>query len=103
MAHKHIHPQALAFAVETTPCVAPADWTAETAIEFISVDLSGVKETLVADVTAERRTMAVGDREMVHGIRNCTASIVAAVPHHIATAASPPPPPAAGATLSRKP
>lgn len=76
MAHKHIHPQALAFAVETTPCVAPADWTAETAIEFISVDLSGVKETLVADVTAERRTMAVGDREMVHGIRNCTASIV---------------------------
>ena len=47
MAHKHIHPQALAFAVETTPCAAPADWTAETAIEFISMDLSGVKETLV--------------------------------------------------------
>ena len=76
MAHKHIHPQALAFAAETTPCEAPADWTAETAIEFISMDLSGVKETLVADVTAERRTMAVGDRAMVPGIRNCTASFV---------------------------
>lgn len=76
MAHKHIHPQALAFAAETTPCEPPADWTAETAIEFISMDLSGVKETLVADVTAERRTMAVGDRPMVKGIRNCSASFV---------------------------
>ena len=76
MAHKHIHPQALAFAAETTPCEPPADWTAETAIEFISMDLSGVKETLVADVTAERRTMAVGDRPNVKGIRNCSASFV---------------------------
>jgi len=76
MAHKHIHPQALAFAAETTPCEAPADWTAETAIEFISMDLSGVKETLVADMTAERRTMAVGDRAPVPGIRNCSASFV---------------------------
>lgn len=76
MAHKHIHPQALAFAAETTPCDPPADWTVETAIEFVSMDLSGVKEALVADPTAERRTMAVGDRAMVAGLRNCTASFV---------------------------
>ncbi len=76
MAQKHIYPQALAFAAETTPCEAPPDWTAETAIEFISMDLSGVKETLVADTTAERRAMAVGDRAPVPGIRNCTASFV---------------------------
>jgi hypothetical protein len=75
MAH-HIYPQALAFFEETTPCVAPADWSAETAIEFISIDLSGVKEALVADPTAERRAFKVGTRHMVKGIRNCTASIV---------------------------
>jgi hypothetical protein len=76
MAHKHTNPHALAFAAETTPCVAPADWSVETAVELISMDLSGVKETLVADVTAERRTMAFGDRAMVPGIRNCSASFV---------------------------
>jgi hypothetical protein len=76
MAQKHIHPQAIAFAEETTVCVPPADWTAATAIEFISCDLSGVKEALVADPTAERRAFRVGERARVKGIRNCTASLV---------------------------
>lgn len=74
--HKHIHPQSLAFFEETTVCTPPADWAAETALEFVSFDISGVKENLVADPTAERRANRVGERAPVPGIRNCSASAV---------------------------
>ncbi len=76
MAHQHIYHQAIAFAEEASPCVPPADWTAETAIEFVSCDLSGVKETLLVDPTAERRAMRTGERQRIPGVRNVTASIV---------------------------
>ena len=76
MAHQHTYIQSLAFAEEASPCVPPADWTAETSIEFISCDMSGVKETLIVDPTAERRTMRVTERARVAGVRNVTASVV---------------------------
>lgn len=76
MAHQHIYHHAIAFAEEASPCVPPADWTAETAIEIVSVDLSGVKETLLVDPTAERRPMRTTERARIPGVRNVTASIV---------------------------
>lgn len=76
MPHQHVYPQSVAFFEETEVCVPPPNWAVQTAIEFISFDLSGVKETLIADPTAERRAMAVGERQRVPGPRNCTASAV---------------------------
>lgn len=76
MAHQSINIQALAFAEEASPCVPPADWTAETAIEFVSMDLGGIKETLLADPTAERRFMRPGERQRIAGVRNVSASFV---------------------------
>ena len=69
-AHKSIHRKELAFALETTVCVPPADWAADgTAIEFISADINP-KEALAVDPTAETRWQSVGKRRRIRGLRN---------------------------------
>ncbi|MCY0985972.1 hypothetical protein OV203_02450 [Nannocystis sp. ILAH1] len=74
MVHKSAHENFLMFYPEIEVCQppqAPATWaSAGTAIEFTALDLSGVKEALVADPTLERDPMAVGRRKRIRGIRN---------------------------------
>lgn len=77
MGHRSIHRKELAFYPEVTPCAPPANWASSgTAIEFISVDISGAKEALVVDPTAERRILANGKRKKINGIRNVDWSAV---------------------------
>jgi len=69
--------QALSFYKEGAPCVPPADWTADgTRIEFVSVNLDGVKQEWIVDPTAEDRHFAVGTRQRREGRRNGTFSVV---------------------------
>lgn len=65
-----IHEQSAAFAIETAPCVPPADWTLATAVEFVEFDIDGVKQEMLVDPTAEERAFAVGNRQRVAGRRN---------------------------------
>lgn len=76
MALKSIHRNYLSFFKEVTPCVAPADWAAEgTAIEFVSCDTAGIKQTILDNPTLERRIMSVNKRVKIDGIRNCELAV----------------------------
>lgn len=76
MAVTSIHRNYLSFFREVTPCVAPADWNADgTAIEFTSLDLSGVKQSILDNPTLERRGLSVNKRKKIKGIRNCEFSV----------------------------
>ncbi len=76
MAHKSIHREYLSFFKEVTPCVAPVDWAAEgTSIEFLSCDVSGIKQTIIDNPTLERRIQSVNKRKKIPGIRNCELSV----------------------------
>jgi hypothetical protein len=80
-AQKTIHENWLGFYKETTPCVAPASWANDaTWIEHLSVDTSGIKETLIADPVLSRRAFNLGTRKAIKGLRNCSFS--ASLPLH---------------------
>ncbi len=69
--------QAASFYAEPSPCTPPADFAADgTRIEFISINLDGVKQELLVDPTAEDRHFAVGTRARRPGRRNGTFSLV---------------------------
>lgn len=76
MAQHTIYEQRIAYARETTVCEPPADPTTATAIEYISCDTAGIKQSLLVDPTAEARAFAVGTRKVIKSIRNCGASVV---------------------------
>jgi hypothetical protein len=69
--------QSISFAIEAAPCTPPADWAADgTPIEFVSINIDGVKQELLVDPTAESRALAVGNRARVKGRRNGTFTVV---------------------------
>jgi hypothetical protein len=69
--------QSIAFAIEAAPCTPPASWPNDgTPIEFVSIDLGGIKEEQLVDPTAESRALAVGNRARRKGRRNGTFTVV---------------------------
>lgn len=79
MAQTTIHRNWLAFRKETTVAQPPADWAAVDdgiyVIEHLSADPSTVKQTLIDDLTLERRLFDVGGRTRIKGLRNTTLSV----------------------------
>lgn len=77
MGQYHLNEQRISFYKELVACEPPADFAVDgTPIEFISVDLGGVKEELIVDPTAEARYTAVGNRARRKGRRNGTFNVV---------------------------
>lgn len=71
MAHYHTNRSILATFPETTVCEPPADWAADgVAFEHLAVDVSNVKQSLLADPTMETRAKAAGKRLKIKSTRN---------------------------------
>lgn len=76
MAQTSNHRHWASYFKEVTPCIAPADWNTEgTAIEFTSLDLAGLKQTILDNPTLERRVLSVNKRIKIGGLRNCEFGI----------------------------
>lgn len=79
MAQKSIHRSTVAFFQEVTPALAPVDaaaWAADgTSIEHLAANTDDVKQTLIDDMTMERRSLSTGTRLKRKGLRNNGAKV----------------------------
>lgn len=77
MSHKNLFENWLAVVPEASPLVGPVSWTGLGVmwLEHLSADVSGLKETRIADMTLARRATNVKGHMTIAGPRNCQMTV----------------------------